>query len=175
MVTVETGGRRNNGSIDPNRIFTGNAKACKRFSPVYTALYIDNWNTGFPIIGLHTNSLKSAKTGGDGTISIKSPPGNADAFPSPSPFVGAKSAEDTLVFVASLQPKGKDESVDQMVEKLTTAGMNVIREHVSAGRNDCSLSNYAALQNLRKYYNIEVVHGDAATQRRMVKLIMSMG
>lgn len=175
MVTVETGGRRNNGSIDPNRIFTGNAKACNRFSPVYTALYIDNWNSGFPIIGLHTNGLKSAKTGGDGTISIKSPPGNADAFPSPSPFVGAKSAEDTLVFVASLQPKGKDAAVDKMVEKLTNAGMNVIREHVSEGRNDCSLSNYAALQHLQKYYNVEVVHGDAETQRRMVKLIMSMG
>jgi hypothetical protein len=169
MVSVETGGERNNGSIDPNRNFTGNATSCGRNSPRFTALFVDNRGSG-KVIGLHSNT-----PGGDVSVNGKLPNTTPHkAQPKVNPFIGAKSGDDTLVFVASLAPDGEDSVVDGVVKTLVENGMNVMREHVTPKSNDCSFSNYAALQKLPNYYNIEVVHGDGNAQRKMIELIMKM-
>ena len=159
LVSVETGGRRNNGSIDPNRIFADEAQACGGAAPQYTRLVLANRSNGYPVVGLHSNDRGSSSTGGAGTISIDAPLKSATPYKA-SPFIPSESNEDTLVFVASTQPKGSDPKVDGMVETLLKNGMNVIRELVTPKTNDCSLSNYLALRELQPYYNLEVVHGD---------------
>lgn len=169
MVSVETGGERNNGSIDPNRNFTGNATACGRTSPRFTALFVDNRGGG-KVIGLHSNT-----PGGDVSVNGNLPNTTPHkAKPKLNPFIEAKSGDDTLVFVASLAADGQDPVVDGMVKQLVDNGMNVMREHVTPKSNDCSLSNYAALNKLPNYYNVEVVHGDGNAQRKMIELIMKM-
>lgn len=169
MVSVETGGERNNGSIDPNRNFTGDATACGRHSPRFTALFVDNRGNG-RMIGLHSNT-----PGGDVSVNGKLPNTTPHkAVPKINPFIEAKSGDDTLVFVASLQPDGQDPVVDGIVKRLVENGMNVMREHVTPKSNDCSFSNYAALHQLPDYYNVEVVHGDGNAQRKMIELLMKM-
>lgn len=169
MVSVETGGDRNNRGIDPNRIFTGDATACGRHSPHFTALFIDNRGSG-KVMGLHSNT-----PGGDLSVNGSLPNTTPHkAKPKLNPFIAAKSGEDTLVFVASLAPDGQDPVVDGVVKKLVENGMHVMREHVTPKSNDCSLSNYAALNKLPNYYNVEVVHGDGNAQRKMIELIMKM-
>jgi len=169
MVSVETGGERNNGNIDPNRNFTGNAAACGKTSPRFTALFIDNRGGG-KVMGLHSNT-----PGGDVSVNGNLPNTTAHkAQPKLNPFIEAKSGDDTLVFVASLAADGADPVVDGMVKKLVDNGMHVMREHVTAKSNDCSLSNYAALAGLPNYYNVEVVHGDGNAQRKMIELVMKL-
>lgn len=175
MVSVETGGKRFNGEIDPNRIFTGDKKACGRQSPHFTELFWNNRDPAFPVIGLHSNDSRSSSTGGKGGVSIEAPLPNTVAIKADPPIV-SQSAEDTVVFVASLENEaGKDPIVDSMVQALHERGLNVLREHVTAKNNDCSFSNYAALNGVTHYYNLEVLHDDGATQREMIKLVMGIG
>ncbi len=79
-----------------------------------------------------------------------------------------------MVFVASLARRDDDANLSDFIDRLSQRGVNVMYELVSAERNDCSFSNYASLKNIRDYLNIEVVHGDDATQRRILDTVVEL-
>src|SRR5690606_2906811 len=86
--------------------------------------------------------------------------------------IRAKSPNDTLIYVASQSPPGRDARLGRFVAALNAAGIHVLYEHVR--RNDCSLSNYAVLRNL-PYVNLEVVDGDdTGAQARMIDSVMHL-
>lgn len=184
VVAVETNGNRelrgaSGRSQDPNRNFdAGTGQRCPLQvapSTEYTRRFFRWWSEGEPIIALHTNDRGYAGdgAGGKGGISIDKPlPGNI-------PFkahrqINAKSPSDTLVFVASLARPDDDPSLKRFVDALTAEGVNVLYEVTSKQRNDCSMSNYAALRDIRGYVNVEVVHGDGPTQQHIVRLVMRL-
>ena len=154
IVAVETGGSRFNRSQDPNRNFnSGTAKCPEQIapSPVYTSRVMKWWRERTPIVALHTNERGYAGDGkgGAGGISIaKVPPPGTRAFRT-AKSITAKSPDDTLVFVASTEQPENDANLHRFVQTLNQKGINVLYEHVSRTRNDCSLSNYAALNNVR--------------------------
>lgn len=168
MVAIETGGRRFNGRQDPNRNFSaGTGRRCALQtgpSSAYTANVLKWRGAGAPTIALHSNErgFNGDGRGGAGAISMLRPlPGNTP-YPAPTPLP-TRSPSDSMVFMAST---GRPPAA--LIAAMNRAGLNVMLESVSAGRNDCSMSNYAALVGLRPYVNIEVAHGDSAGQRRML-------
>ena len=176
LVAVETGGSRHNGPQDPNRNFdAGGAKCAQQVarSPEYTRRVLAHRPEGAPVIALHTNERGYAGDGrgGAGAISMARTPPGSWPVRAPSP-IASRSPEDTMAFVASTAPRGSDPALSERIAALSARGINVILESVSATRNDCSLSNYAALAGLRDYVNIEVVHGDAAAQGAMIDAIL---
>ncbi|WP_136657354.1 hypothetical protein [Nitratireductor sp. XY-223] len=173
IVSVDSAGKRLNAGIDPNRNFTGNKKACGRYSPKYTDLFMSAYQRGRPIVALHSNALKSRKTGGSGGVSINSPFSNTSVHKAKKP-IPSQSNEDTLAFVASTKKYGADHTVDKRIASLNNQGINVMRELVSRRGNDCSLSNYASLTNIKDYFNLEVVHGDGQTHMNMVDRLMKI-
>ncbi len=172
VVAVETGGRRLNGRIDPNRAFSSRASACEGAAPRYTRAVLSRRNRRFPVVALHTNGPRTAARGGSGGISILSPPDGASAVrpPAGAPRLGG---EDDLVIVASRAGEG-DRRLMADVRALNAAGIYVLVETVSADRNDCSLSHHAALAGISPYFNVEVRHGNAALQKRMVSIVMEV-
>jgi hypothetical protein len=175
VVAVETGGYRNllgtKQSQDPNRNFdVGEANfRCRNQiapSPEYTKRFLRWRDSSQPIIALHTN-----RPGGD--ISIKRPSVPGRHFPAPRP-IGGRNPDHTLIFVSSVAETARDPNLVSFVRKLNERGINVIYELVSMARNDCSMSNYAALQGLRNYLNIEVVHDDTETQLKIVDIVMQL-
>ncbi|WP_226577801.1 hypothetical protein [Acuticoccus sediminis] len=163
VTVVETGGRRFNGRIDPNRNFDGGRLSCGKpgRSPQFVAAMVPG---GRPIIALHTNSRGSAGTGGSGTISINSPTPGATAFPASGPLA----SEDAMVILAST--RGAD-AHRGLVERLNKAGVNVMVETVDLSKTDCSLSHYAAANGIT-YANVEAAHGDSATQKAILDIVM---
>lgn len=163
VVAVETGGQRLNHGVDPNRNYGRPGMACAG-SAQFTDAFLGNWQSGYPIIALHTNESNG------GHISIDSPPRGSRAFPSKSAS-GRFASKDTMVILASTQPAEQDGGLMQKIERLNGQGVHVMAEHVTA--SDCSFSNFAAQAGIREYYNVEVVHGDTATQERIVDMLMS--
>lgn len=174
VVAVETGGQRLNAGVDPNRNFSfgrpcaGSARA----SALYTREVL-RWRTeGMPVIALHTNDPGWAGDGsGQGHVSMKNRSlGN--------PLRGVPSIlrfrnDDTMVFVASRLPLSANQTtLAQDISYLRSNGIHVIYEHVTAQKNDCSLSNYAALRGIQGYFNIEVAHGDGGTQRAILDILL---
>ncbi|WP_075219190.1 hypothetical protein [Acuticoccus yangtzensis] len=163
VTAVETGGRRFNGRIDPNRNFDGGALSCgkPRRSPRFVAAMLPG---GRPIIALHTNSPGAASTGGSGTISIRAPYAGATAFPATGPLA----KDDAMVILASRNgPAG----VQSLTRRLNAAGINVMVETVDTTRTDCSLSHYAVANGI-PYANVEAAHGDGATQRAILDILL---
>jgi hypothetical protein len=176
VVAVETGGSRFNGPQDPNRNFDAGGRRCPQqiaASPLYTAA-VTRWRSNeTPVIALHSNErgYNGDGHGGAGGISILKPlPGNTP-YPAPNPLP-TRSPSDSIVFVASTG-RG-DAELSSLIAAMNNAGLNVMREFVSPGNNDCSFSNYAALTRIPKYVNIEVVHGDGAGQKKMLNVVLSL-
>jgi hypothetical protein len=176
IVAVKTGGSRMNGPQDPNRNFdAGTGRKCPRQvarSPLYTRKVLQAWNRAAPIIALHTNErgYQGDGKGGRGTISI------SRETPGMVPFrakaaIGA-SPDDTIAYVASLQPPQANRRLMAFVTALNDKGINVAYEMVTPSRNDCSLSNYAALTNAPHYVDLEVMETDGDTQRRMLGMVL---
>lgn len=178
LVALETGERRFFKGQDPNRNFSTTWAASKKCrlqrapAPKYTRAILKHRKRGQPIIALHSNANGYSGNGGSGNISIKRKGGGI-------PFVSAIARsrrlkdEDTLVVLAGKKPPSQDRKLSQKVDYFTkTAGVNVLYEHVTAAKNDCSLSNYVALNKLGTYYNIEVETGDARTQKKVVDIVM---
>jgi hypothetical protein len=124
---------------------------------------------GRPVIALHTNARGAASVGGAGSVSIRAPYAGATAFPSAS-AKGGLASEDALVILASRRG-ASDRRMRRLAERLNAAGVNVLVETVDLARTDCSLSHYAVANNLR-YANVEVPHGDGATQRQILQILM---
>ena len=163
VVAVETGGRRFNGRIDPNRNFDAGALACGK--PGRSERFVSAMLPGgSPVVALHTNSPGSAKTGGSGSISMRAPYAGATAFPAQGPLA----KEDAMVILAA---RGGPASVKRLTDRLNAAGVNVLVETVDPSRTDCSLSHYAVTKGLT-YVNVEAAHGDGATQRAILEIVM---
>lgn len=175
LVAVETGGHRNNGPQDPNRNF-GVGRDCPHAhaaAPVYSAAVLEHVANASAVIALHTNDRGYAddESGGSGHISILNPGRNNTAFRA-APFPGAASAADTLVILAG---EGAGPAAEMpTIRALNARNINVVYEHVSATSTDCSLSNYAAINHISPYFNIEVAHGDGATQRRVIDIVVGL-
>ncbi|WP_420393426.1 hypothetical protein [Acuticoccus sp.] len=166
LTAVESGGRRFNGGVDPNRNFHAGALACGGArSTAFVAAMVPR---GSPVVALHTNAPGSARTGGTGSISIRAPYDGATAFPAEGPLA----KEDAMVILASR--RGPDDGrVRGLVERLNAAGVNVLVETVDTARTDCSLSHYAVANGL-DYANVEAADGDAATQRAILAVLMPL-
>jgi hypothetical protein len=178
IVAVETGGKRFNKSQDPNRNFdAGVGDRCPEQldrSPIYTARYLRWMVDGQPIIALHTNGrgYEGDNKGGQGQVTIAKKSKGVFPFRSLRPL-NSNSPDDTLIYVSSLESPNSDFNLMRFVNSLNSRGINVLYERVSR-KNDCSMSNYAALKGLRDYVNVEVVHGDSGAQQRMVDIIVEL-
>jgi hypothetical protein len=176
VVAVKTGGNRMNGPQDPNRNFDTSAGGrCPRQasrSPIYTRRVLRWWDGTAPILALHSNErgYEGDGRGGRGTISIaRRVPG---LVPYRSKVPMGASPDDTMAYVASLRPPPEDLPLMDFVAVLNAKGINVVYEIVVPARNDCSLSNYAALLGAPHYVNLEVMETDGETQRRMVDIVL---
>jgi len=178
LVAVEAGEERFLSGQDPNRNFGTNGAVARRCrgqhapAPKYTRAILNARQKGTPIIALHSNANGWSGNGGKGNISIRRSGAGI-------PFVTALARsrrfldEDTLVILAGANPPGKDREVSRKIKYFTeSAGVNVLFEQVKPTTNDCSLSNYVVLKNLGPYFNIEVETGDAATQKKILDLVM---
>jgi hypothetical protein len=176
VVAVKTGGRRMNGRQDPNRNFdTGTGPRCRQQvarSPQYTRQVLRPWNGTAPIIALHTNErgYSGDGKGGKGTISIARMAPHVVPFRADAP-IGA-SPDDTIAYLASVRAPAEDGQLMALASALNRQGINVAYEVVAESRNDCSLSNYAALTGIAHYVNLEVVETDGKTQRRMLDIVL---
>ncbi|WP_108659269.1 hypothetical protein [Acuticoccus kandeliae] len=166
---VETGGRRFNGRIDPNRNFDAGSLNCGKpgRSPQFVKAMLAPG--GRPVIALHTNARGSAKSGGSGSISIRAPYAGATAFPAPNAS-GGLASEDAMVILAS-RGGPNDGRTRRLTEALNAAGVNVLVETVDLSNTDCSLSHYAVANGLA-YANVEAAHGDAATQKAILDILI---
>jgi hypothetical protein len=178
VVAVETGGSRFNGPQDPNRNFdAGTGRKCPQqiaASPRYTAAVTKWRSNNAPVIALHSNErgYSGDGHGGAGGISILKPLPGSTPYPAPNPL-RTRSPSDSIVFVASAS-RGGDPGLLSFIAAMNNAGLNVMREFVSARNNDCSFSNYATLTGIRKYVNVEVVHGDRAGQKKMLEVVLAL-
>lgn len=163
VTAVETGGRRENSGIDPNRNFSGGALACPSGpTPLFVAAMLPG---GSPVIALHTNAV------GAGTVTIRRPYAGATAFPSAS-ATGGRASEDAMVILAHRNGP-QDPATRRLTERLNAAGVHVLVETVDTARTDCSLSHYAVANGLR-YANVEAPDGDAATQREILDILIPL-
>lgn len=164
VTAVETGGKRFNGKVDPNRNFAGGRLSCAAGpSPAFVQAMLAPG--GSPIVALHTNDR------GSGTISIRTPYAGATPFPSANAR-GGLASEDAMVILASRSGPA-DPAIRRKLEALNAAGVNVLVETVDLSRTDCSLSHWA-VANGRAYANVEVPHGDAATQKAILDILMPL-
>ncbi len=181
FLAVETGGKRNNHKIDPNRNFSlKKTKRCKT-SPIFTKTVfkvIEHFKPkSMPYLSLHSNSdgFRGDGRGGRGTISILKKSKSTKSFPAYEKILqtkrGGLADEDSLVYIAgraSNPPKSK-------LDSLLRAGLNVKYEIVSPKTNDCSMSNFIVLnKKSTNYYNIEVEHSDTKTQKKMIDKLLKV-
>jgi hypothetical protein len=180
FLAVVTGGKRNNGSIDPNRNFATKKLVGRcRPSPVYTGVVfsvIDYFEPkSMPYLSLHNNSNGHFGNGGRGNISILKNSATVHSYLAYKKIsrglrAGLKD-EDSLIYIAGTTPKppkGK-------LKSLLNSGLNVKYEVVTPERNDCSMSNFVVLgKGTTNYYNIEVEHGDTKTQKIMIDRLMKI-
>jgi hypothetical protein len=184
LIAVETGGYRENlggdkKCQDPNRNFDiGKGALCplqRSHSVKFTKAILDRWNRKDPIIALHSNTA-------GGSISVDRAPKPTERYPGKTDAVPANrrslfAPDDTLVFVA---PIAGSKRVAAYKDTLNANGVNVLWEHVDLKRNDCSLSNYAALSKMENYFNVEVAHShergsvSERAQQEIVDIIMTL-
>ncbi len=181
FLAVETGGRRNNYNIDPNRNFSiKKTKRCKP-SPIYTDSIFRVINyfkpKSMPYLSLHSNAdgFSGDGRGGRGTISILKSSQTIKSFPAYKDIFRGKRGglkdEDSLVYIAGALPNPPEKKLKALLK----SGLNVRYEIVSPQTNDCSISNYIVLEKKsQNYYNIEVEHGDRKTQKEMIDRLMKV-
>lgn len=169
LVAVESGETRMWRGVDPNRIFGEGACGPGRADPAYTAAVLAGADRRFPLVALHSNEKRG------GTISVARPYAGATAFRAaasgaPSPTAPRRD-DDTLVILASRSgPATAAARAD--IAWFTSRGVNLLYETVRPARSDCSLSNHAALAGLPRTVTVEVAHGDTASARALVDLVM---
>lgn len=190
LVAVRTAdGKRCQRTQDPNRLFgtlQGGGESCPESGPrcipsergqmpPFTGEVMSWHSPGAPVIGLHTNERGyNASTGcphpnGRGNITAACSRGNLTTMPGAPPARGAW-PDDTMVYVTAtsslLRALAQDPILKSVVEDLRQRHTNVLFERVIP--TDCSLSNYAALHDIGRYFNIEVETSDAINQARVV-------
>jgi hypothetical protein len=169
LVAVESGETRLWRGIDPNRIFGSGTCGRGPADPAYTAAVLARLDRRFPIVALHSNERRG------GTISMARPYRGAEAFRAaagaPRRLGAPRRDDDTMVILAGRSPP-TEPSARASIAWFTERGVNVLYETVRPGRSDCSLSNHAALAGLPRTLTVEVAHGDTASARALVDLVM---
>jgi hypothetical protein len=173
MVAMETGGKRNQDGIDPNRNFSADGVGCAKMgdsaTPKFTSAFKTLLDPAQPVIVLHNNFDGHVPTGGLGHVSMSTVPKGMRAAKSKLPD-SPLADEHTLVLLAALEPI--DPAVEERMANLSTAGINVVLEPVREGEGDCSLSNYSVLTGHQDYLNVTVDHDGGEKQLQMVDVIM---
>jgi hypothetical protein len=173
MVAMETGGKRNQDGIDPNRNFSADGVGCAKMgdsaSPKFTGAFKTLLDPAQPVIVLHNNFDGHVPTGGLGHVSMSTVPKGMRTATSKLPD-SPLADEHTLVLLAALEPI--DPAVEERVENLSAAGINVVLEPVREAEGDCSLSNYSVLTGHKDYLNVTVDHDGGEKQLRIVDVIM---
>ena len=168
LVAVDSGETRLWRGVDPNRAFGSGACGRGRADPAYTAAVLARLDRRFPIVALHSNERRG------GTVSMARPYRGAEAFRaadgSRSPGAPRRD-DDTMIILAGRSPPTQD-AARAAIAWFTGRGVNVLYETVQPGRSDCSLSNHAVLAGLPRTFTVEVAHGDAASARALVDLVM---
>jgi hypothetical protein len=174
LVAVETGGKRNQDGIDPNRNFSADGVGCKKLgkdaTPKFTAFFQKLFDAEQPIIALHNNTGKRIPTGGVGHVSMDDLPKDMEKQPSDDP--GAPLAGDrTLVLMTS--PVPVTTVAESTADELNAKGINAVIEPVTEGKGDCSLSNYALLTGHSKYFNVTVDKDEGDKQQKIIDAILA--
>jgi hypothetical protein len=146
LVAMETGGKRNEDGIDPNRNFSAGGIGCKKLgkdaTPHFTNFFKDLIDANQPIIALHNNSGKRIPTGGVGHVSMVDVPKEMEKHKSSDPD-GALAGDRALVLLTSPVPVST--TSETRADDLASKGVNALIERVAESKGDCSLSNYTLL------------------------------
>jgi hypothetical protein len=174
LVAMETGGKRNQDGIDPNRNFSADGIGCKKLgkdaTPRFTGFFKDLIDASQPIIALHNNTGKRISTGGVGHVSMTDPPKEMEKHKSNDPD-GPLADERALVLLTSPLPVST--TSEARAEDLSSKGVNALIERVAENKGDCSLSNYTLLSGHPDYMNVTVDRDEADKQRKIIDVIMS--
>jgi hypothetical protein len=174
LVALETGGKRNQDGIDPNRNFSADGIGCRKLgrdaAPKYTGIFRRHIDPTQPIIALHNNTGKRIPTGGLGHVSMTDLPKGMQAHESSDPD-GPLAGERALVLLTSAAPVSTTSKTE--AAELAARGINAVIESVSEGKGDCSLSNYAVLSGHEDYFNVTVDKDERDKQRKIIDVIMA--
>jgi hypothetical protein len=174
LVAVETGGKRNQDGIDPNRNFSADGVGCRKLgkdaTPDFSAFFKALFDPTQPIIALHNNTGKRIPTGGVGHVSMDDLPKGMEKQPSDDP--NAPLAGDrALVLMTS--PVPVTTVAESTADELNAKGINAVIEPVEEGKGDCSLSNYALLTGFSKYFNVTVDKDEGEKQLKIIDAILA--
>lgn len=174
LLAVETGGKRNNDGIDPNRNFAEDGLSCGKMdgeaSPLFTGAMRALFQPGQLLFAVH-NAPPEEKAGGRrGHASVSGPPRGAKVVPSEMPGSDLAGDADLVLLAATASDRLRAEA---RAKALAQKGVNVIIESVGKERYDCSLSNYAAMTGGTNYFNVTIDPGESDKQRKMVDMIVA--
>jgi hypothetical protein len=171
---VETGGKRNQDGIDPNRNFSADGIGCSKIgdsaAPRFTAVFKARIDPAQPIIALHNNTGRRIPTGGFGHVTMNDVPKDMETHESSAPD-GPLAGERTLVLLTSPIPVSA--TAVARAEELNAKGINAVIEPVREGKGDCSLSNYALLIGHPDYLNVTVDDDERDKQLKIIDAILA--
>ena len=174
LVAIDTGGKRNQDGIDPNRNLSADGIGCKKLgkdaTPKFTEFFKALFDPAQPIVALHNNTGERIPTGGLGHVSMDDVPKDMQTKPSDNPD-GPLAGDQTLVLMTS--PVPVTTNAESTAEQLNAKGINAVIEPVKEGKGDCSLSNYALLSGHPTYFNVTVGKDDAAKQLQLMDAILA--
>lgn len=174
LVTFETGGRRNQDGIDPNRNFSDDEIGCKKLgksaAPRFSASFKKLIDPAQPIIALHNNNDGPVPTGGLGHVSMNTVPKDMRQSPSDEPD-GPLAGDRALVLLAALEPVAT--ATETRMDELSRKGINVVLEPVAKDRGDCSLSNYAVFSGHGTYLNVTVDADEGEKLRKILDALLA--
>jgi hypothetical protein len=174
LFTVDTGGKRNQDGLDPNRNFSDAEVSCQQLgkaaSPRFTGLFAKLLDDSQPIIALHNNFHGPVETTGLGHISMSAVPKEMRKRAARKPN-GPLAGPRALVLLAAVEPVSAA-AANRMAE-LSGKGVNVVLEPVRKGHGDCSLANYAVLSGHADYANVTVNWDEGEKQRKIIDVLMN--
>lgn len=175
LVAMETGGKRNQDGIDPNRNFSADGIGCSKLgddaAPEFTSAIAGLIDKSQPIIAVHNNTGKRIPTGGLGHVTMKNVPKDMDSVPARDPS-GPLAGGHALVLLVDMAPVSTTSR--RLAADLSAHGINAVIENVKKGRGDCSLSNFAALTGHEDYLNVTVDDDEREKQLKIIDTIMGM-
>lgn len=173
LVSIETGGKRNQDGIDPNRNFSADGIGCRKLgndaAPLFTEFFHQLLDPGQPVIAFHNNTGERIPTGGLGHVSMDDVPKDMEPRDSVDPD-GPLAGERTLVLLTSPVPVTATSRT--RADALAARGINAVVEPVREGKGDCSLSNYTLLIGHSDYFNVTVDKDEGEKQMRIIDEIL---
>ncbi|WP_108661478.1 hypothetical protein [Acuticoccus kandeliae] len=170
LVAVAGTETRNYRGVDPNRYFAASAAAARPCAisagtPTYTGFVMNLFDGARHILSMHNNTR-------GGALSVKVWDQKTKGYPVNG---GPYADYDHFVLIAGGTPLDEDAEAKTQRNLFISLGLNVVHEYVSANNNDCSLSNYVVLNDERRYYNIEAVHGSTIQKAMVAAFVGALG